>query len=42
MKKLITLIISLAMAFVMALPAFAADNKTIYLPEKMSWMTAGT
>ena len=42
MKKLITLIIALAMAFVMALPAFAADNKTIYLPEKMSWMTAGT
>ena len=34
--------IALAMAFVMALPAFAADNKTIYLPEKMSWMTAGT
>lgn len=42
MKKLITLIVALAMAFVMALPAFAADNKTIYLPEKMSWMTAGT
>lgn len=42
MKKLITLIIALAMAFIMALPAFAADNKTIYLPAKMNWMTAGT
>lgn len=42
MKKLIPLIIAIAMAFVMALPVFAAENQNIYLPQGQVWMTAGT
>jgi hypothetical protein len=41
MKKLATIITVLAMAFVMAIPTFAAYKQSIYLPKDQAWVTAG-
>ena len=41
MKKLVTIITVWAMAFVMAIPSFAAYKQTISLPKNQQWATAG-
>lgn len=42
LKKLITPAIALAMMIVMVLPAFAASEQQIRLPQNQVWVTAGT
>lgn len=41
LKKLATIITVLAMAFVMAIPTFAAYKQNISLPKNQTWITAG-